>query len=137
MGLYGPHLIVFIGILVMFVAGLVAPGISAWLGLEDAPRRLKVESKEIALHAQIKALARIGIKKILESDVEGTYEVFLPVSEMQDLLVSLGAKSEGDFHDNGWQWDFWETWTYEGKKFTLSGCGNSGRACLYGEGKGP
>jgi hypothetical protein len=66
---------------------------------------------------------------VLEGKQE-RYSTYLSLSDMQDVLLELGCESLEDFEDNGWQWDFWETYSYLDKYFVLSGSGNRGYASL-------
>lgn len=61
-------------------------------------------------------------------DAFKTSNLIVP-DKADQVLKSLGFQWE-DFDSNGWDWDFWVTYSKDGNKYTLSGSGwyNNGLA---------
>lgn len=48
---------------------------------------------------------------------------YVPYSLLKEVLEERGWKWENEFETNGWEIDFWTTWTSpQNKKYTVSGC---------------
>jgi hypothetical protein len=60
-------------------------------------------------------------------------DLHYPVDKLVATLVDNipGLETCSDFDTNGWQWDWWQHFTYNGEKFTLSGSGYSGGLSFY------
>jgi hypothetical protein len=50
-------------------------------------------------------------------------DAVLTIKGMAKNITGEGRKG---FDTNGWQWDWWQQFTYEGKDYTLSGSGYYG-----------
>jgi len=50
-----------------------------------------------------------------------------PAGLLIDVILDIdGLEKHGDIEMNGWQWDWWQKFLYEGNVYTLTGCGYSG-----------
>jgi len=47
------------------------------------------------------------------------------ILEIKGVAKFKDEESEG-FDTNGWQWDWWQEFVYQGKRYTLSGSGHYG-----------
>lgn len=63
------------------------------------------------------------IDKVLSGEINlaNSHELISP-NKVDEYLKSVGCKEE-DFESNGWDWDFWMTYSKDGKKFILAGSG--------------
>lgn len=58
-----------------------------------------------------------------EQLTEFNFGDFVPYSILTRALEERGWKWEDEFETNGWEIDFWTTWTSpQNKKYTVSGC---------------
>lgn len=57
-----------------------------------------------------------------EWSTEGHY----PAGKLVDMIASIDGVEKGDLETNGFQWDWWHTFKYDDKSFTLSGSGYYG-----------
>lgn len=78
-------------------------------------------------HDFIKEHAHLGMKRVLEGTSDSYTTPCLCLEDATSILMELGAISLEDMDTNGWEWDFWENWTFGDKKFQLSGSGFYGR----------
>lgn len=61
----------------------------------------------------------------------GDINLHHPAGAIIDAVLSINGvekskdRDDGNdgFDQNGWQWDWWQTFVYEGKKYVLSGSG--------------
>jgi len=77
-----------------------------------------------------------GIQKALTVGEDWSTEDSLPVQDVLDILEELGCIIDLDsFETNGWQYDWWCNFGYQGFSYTLSGCGHYGKLSIYREEK--
>lgn len=62
------------------------------------------------------------------TDAEIAFDSACP-DNMLNALETLGCILEDDYDTNGWQWDWWQSFTYKDAKFVAEGSG------YYGTGK--
>lgn len=67
-----------------------------------------------------------GIKSVIEGRLNNVQFDFLVPNAADEYIKALGGV-RGDIDTNGWDWDFWVTYTIDNKKYTLAGSGWSGK----------
>lgn len=66
------------------------------------------------------------IRKLFNGVIESVQIDCLCPSKTIDILEDLGADVSEELDINGWQYDYWVYFTYESKKYCLSGSGYHG-----------
>lgn len=68
------------------------------------------------------------IQHVLETGEPWEDEEFhFPAGTIIKAVSSIKGVTEKDrFESNGWEWDWWKTFSYNGKEYTLSGSGYYG-----------
>lgn len=69
-----------------------------------------------------------GVRSVLAGEKKwDAPELHFPSMAIIQAVVDIeGIIEIGDFETNGWQWDWWQTFLFDGQKFTLSGSGAYG-----------
>jgi hypothetical protein len=70
-------------------------------------------------------VASARIARVLQGNSNEEYLTFLvSPSKAADIIADTWKAEEiGDMDTNGWQYDFWQYYEHEGKKYCLSGSG--------------
>ncbi|EDY16700.1 hypothetical protein CfE428DRAFT_5813 [Chthoniobacter flavus Ellin428] len=72
------------------------------------------------------------IKRVLKTGKRWESKSFhFPAEVIIDLVLSIEGMAKGPdtddardgFSTNGWQWDWWQTFIYQGRSYTLGGSG--------------
>ena len=71
------------------------------------------------------------IDKVLSGEIKYTKSnILIAPEDVGQYLKSVGLEQE-DFDSNGWDWDFWMTYSKDSKKYTLSGSGWYNRGLTF------
>lgn len=63
------------------------------------------------------------IQKVLNGELQHVKSsILLSPKDVHEYLESIGLE-QGDFDSNGWDWDFWMSYTKGDEEFTFSGSG--------------
>ena len=54
-----------------------------------------------------------------------------PLMALNAAILEIAGVEEVDRDTNGWAWDYWQYYSFEGKQFTLSGSGYHGGHTFY------
>ncbi len=72
------------------------------------------------------------LTKVLNGEIkEFTTSTLMSPHEASTILKEQGFE-EGDIDTNGWDWDFWRTYTKDGNEYCLSGSGWYNRGLTFG-----
>ena len=64
-----------------------------------------------------------GIQKVLNGELQYVKSsVLLSPNDVHEYLESIDLE-QGNFDSNGWDWDFWMSYTKDGVTYTLAGSG--------------
>lgn len=81
----------------------------------------------------------VAISKI-ESVLDGTEEQWkdneahFPVENICNAIAEIdGVDKVDDFESNGWQYDWWQYFTYKSKRYGLAGSGHYGGLHFYSD----
>ena len=73
-----------------------------------------------------------AVKQVLEGGDDWDAPNFhYPAGALIKAVLEIDGVESVDRDSNGWQWDWWNYFTYEGKRFTLSGSGYYGGHAFY------
>jgi hypothetical protein len=74
-----------------------------------------------------------AVKRVFETGETWEAEkLHHPAGAIIKTIESIeGVEKEGDFSSNGWDWDWWQNFTYDEKSFTLFGSGHHGGHSFY------
>jgi hypothetical protein len=81
----------------------------------------------------IKIFLADSFKKLINKEVDIVKVDYLCPSLAISILESLGADVSDDMDTNGWQYDYWIKFTYNGNKYCISGGGYYGTLELEGD----
>lgn len=70
--------------------------------------------------------------KVLSGEIKSFTTSTLMSPEDADKILKNHGFEQGDFDSNGWDWDFWHTYTKDGVKYCLSGSGWYNRGLTFG-----
>lgn len=73
--------------------------------------------------------ARLG--EVLTGVVEKVNIWFSSMAEVLRAVEELGGVENDDRDTNGWEPDIWQSFTFEGKKYTIQTSGWTGGAYIY------
>ena len=72
------------------------------------------------------------IDRVLNGETKSvTSEIWITPGDIDSYLQTKGVE-QGDFDSNGWDYDFWMTYTFEDKRYTLAGSGWYGSTITFG-----
>jgi hypothetical protein len=70
--------------------------------------------------------------KVLSGEIKSFTTSTLMSPDVVAKIILESGFEEGDFDSNGWDWDFWQTYTKDGVKYCLSGSGWYNRGLTFG-----
>jgi len=76
------------------------------------------------------ATGKIWENKSVHLPVEDVVNAVLTISGMERKPIEHARYGIVGFDTNGWQWDWWQHFTYEGKSYILGGSGYYGGLCF-------
>lgn len=92
--------------------------------------KLKLTETELAaLLPEIKQVLLTGKPwehETLHHPVRAIVSAILTIRGMERAVLEDGDYGIEGFATNGWQWDWWQDFNYQGKRYTLSGSGYYG-----------
>lgn len=72
------------------------------------------------------------IDRVLSGETKSvTSEIWITPDNIHSYLEQKGFDDQ-DFDSNGWDYDFWMTYTFKDKRYTLSGSGWYGSTITFG-----
>lgn len=76
---------------------------------------------------ELKEYYKESIKKVISGEAEGIeFKTWLAPDTVRDICEELGLTYKDEFDCNGWIWDFWDQYEYNGESYTLAGTGYYG-----------
>lgn len=78
------------------------------------------------MSAYIRAYIRNELSNLLNEEVESINLTCSTPQLIIDAIESLGGEMNEDWDSNGWQCDYWQTFTYGEQKYSISGCAYDG-----------
>lgn len=93
---------------------------------------MKKNSKINLLTKEVKEQIKAEIKKLLTGEIEQVEIDTIPPSKLGDLIEEYGGiVLNDDFDTNGWDYDYWLPFTYNGVRYTIFGGGYYGGVKVY------
>lgn len=71
---------------------------------------------------QVKEWMIESIQKVLTGEEKEVDLLYIRPNDVIEYIESLGGEF-GEFENNGWEWDYWVSITYQGKTYGISGDG--------------
>lgn len=69
----------------------------------------------------IKDLASKQIKKLLDGEIEELSIIGLCASAFKSIIKSFGCEVNDDLDINGWECDYWFSFVYQDKNYSVNG----------------
>lgn len=69
---------------------------------------------------------KIAINKVINGEQKSVSLDGIYPNDVKEYIEELGGEDLQEFDSNGWQWDFWMYFLYNGQRYMLAGSGYFG-----------